>query len=122
MLSQGQSILGYFVLHGHSKKKCVFLYGPYYPLHSAQYINVRVFAELLAENTKMFRYEACSFREEKDKMNAARLVIAREFHRVNSFTIEASFYGFIDEDRKSIEFSTQLYETMGKHSANSLLD
>jgi len=26
-------IIGYFDLHAHYKKKCVFLYGPYYPLH-----------------------------------------------------------------------------------------
>eukprot|EP00826_Nyctotherus_ovalis_P044297 TRINITY_DN4774_c0_g6_i1.p1 TRINITY_DN4774_c0_g6~~TRINITY_DN4774_c0_g6_i1.p1 ORF type:complete len:442 (-),score=58.16 TRINITY_DN4774_c0_g6_i1:249-1574(-) len=109
-------------MHAHSKKKCVFIYGPYYPLHSSKYLKVRVFAKLLAENMEMFRYRACKFREEKDKLSAARLVIAREFNIVNSFTIEASFHGFIDEERKTIELSTELYEMAGKHIAETLLD
>jgi Zn-finger protein len=120
--SEGRSILAYFDMHAHSKKKCVFVYGPHYPLHSSKYLKVRVFARLLAENMEMFRYKACKFREEKEKLSAARLVIAREFNIVNSFTIEASFHGFIDKERKIIEFTTELYELAGKQIALTLLD
>eukprot|EP01022_Parablepharisma_sp_SALTPOND_P012542 TRINITY_DN1617_c0_g1_i1.p1 TRINITY_DN1617_c0_g1~~TRINITY_DN1617_c0_g1_i1.p1 ORF type:complete len:972 (+),score=111.72 TRINITY_DN1617_c0_g1_i1:10640-13555(+) len=120
--SQGQKILGYFDLHAHSKKKCVFIYGPYYPLHSTRYLKVRVFAKLIAANTQMFRYKACKYRQEQEKMCAARLVISREFDIMNSFTIEASFYGFINEDRKTVEFGQQFYEVMGKYIAESLSD
>ena len=119
---QNQSIINYLDFHAHSKKKCVFIYGPYYPLHSEKYIKVRVFAKLLSENMEMFRYKACKFREEKEKRNAARLVISKEFNILNSFTIEASFHAFIDDDRKSIEFSIELYQMVGKCILDSLLD
>jgi len=116
------NILGYFDFHGHSKKKCVFIYGPYYPLHSPRYLQVRVFANLLGSRTKMFRYRACKYREEVEKMTAARLVIAREFDIMNSFAIEASFYAFLNEERKSIEFSHTMYILMGQYIALTLLE
>ena len=120
--SEGRHVLAYFDMHAHSKKKSIFIYGPHYPLHSSRYLKVRVFAKLLAENMEMFRYKACKFREEKEKLSAARLVIAREFNIINSFTIEASFHGFIDEERRTIEFTTELYELAGKQISHALLD
>jgi len=120
--SAGYKILGYFDLHAHSKKKCVFIYGPYYPLHSTRYLKVRVFAKLLSSFTEMFRFKACKFRQDQDKMTAARLVISREFDIMNSFTIEASFYGFIDDERKTVEFSQAFYEMMGKYINDALFD
>eukprot|EP00826_Nyctotherus_ovalis_P039360 TRINITY_DN3783_c0_g2_i3.p1 TRINITY_DN3783_c0_g2~~TRINITY_DN3783_c0_g2_i3.p1 ORF type:complete len:826 (-),score=182.08 TRINITY_DN3783_c0_g2_i3:157-2634(-) len=120
--ASSHTVLGYFDFHGHSKKKCVFVYGPHYPLHSSRYLQVRVFAKLLGLRTRMFRYRACKFREEAEKMTAARLVIAREFDIMNSFTIEASFYAFINEERKSVEFSHNMYVRMGEYIALAILD
>ena len=75
---------------------------------------------MLSMCTKMFRYEACKYQKEKEKINAARLVIEREFGIMNSFTIEASFYAFIDKDRKSIEFTVDHYERMGRYICETL--
>ncbi len=120
--ADGREVLGYIDLHAHSKKKCVFVYGPYYPLHSARYMQVRVLAKLLAGITQMFRYNACKFRQDEDKMTAARLVISREFDIMNSLTLEASFYGYIDADRKTVEFRQDYYEAMGEHIGGALLE
>ena len=60
-------ILGFIDIHGHSRKKNVFIYGPYQPLHSDRYLRMRVLPKLLAERTEMFRYFACKFRNEKSK-------------------------------------------------------
>ena len=40
--------MAYFDIHGHSRKKSIFLYGPYYPLHSNRYVKIRVMAKLLS--------------------------------------------------------------------------
>ncbi len=117
--SQGWDIFGYVDMHGHSKKKCVFVHGPYYPLHSERYLRVRILAKLLAERTQMFRYQACKYRKEPDKLTAARFVISREFGVMNSLTLESSFYGFIDRARKTVEFCASFYESMGEHFARS---
>lgn len=117
-----REVLGYLDMHAHSKKKCVFIYGPYYPLHSLRYLKVRVFANLLGKHTEMFRFRACKYREEREKMTAARLVISREFGIMNSFTIEASFFGFLNEERKMVEFTSSSYELMGRHICETLLE
>lgn len=122
MQSSGRRIFGYIDFHAHSTKKCVFIYGPYYPLHDDRYVRVRILAKLLAERTQMFRYPACKFRTEPDKVNAARFVISREFDVMNSLTLESSFYAYLDEERKTIEFSHSFYEKMGVHFASSVLD
>ena len=117
-----KEIFGYIDLHGHSKKKCSFMYGPYYPLHMARYIRVRILAKLLSRKTQMFRYPACRFKQEPSKVNTARLVISREFDVMNSLTLESSFYGFLSEDRKIIEYCSKLYEKLGEHLGEALLE
>jgi hypothetical protein len=62
----------------------------------------------------MFRYPACKFRQETGKMNIARLVISREFDVMNSLTVESSFYGFLNEERKTVEYCIAFYESIGK--------
>jgi len=111
---QKKDIFGYIDLHGHSTKKCSFIYGPYYPLHSDKYVRVRILAKLLSDKTKMFRYPACKFRQEHAKINTARLVISREFDVMNSLTLENSFYGFLNEERKTVEYCVAFYESIGK--------
>lgn len=70
----------------------------------------------------MFRYKACRFRQEQEKMSAARLVLSREFGIMNSFTIEASLFAFIDRERRLVEFDSGLYETMGQRVGETVLE
>lgn len=109
-------------MHGHSRKKNVFIYGPYYPLHSDKHLKMRILPKLLSEETDKFRYFSCKFRIEKSKEKAARIVLWREFNIMNCFTLEASFFGYLNEERETIEFSTQHLENMGEHLANSLYE
>jgi cytosolic carboxypeptidase protein 2/3 len=48
-------------MHGHSRKKNAFIFGPQVPLHSEEYLKMRVVPKLLSEETDMFRYHSCSF-------------------------------------------------------------
>ena len=49
-------IVAFIDMHGHSRKKNVFIYGPHYPLHNSKYLKMRVLPKLLSDTTQMFRY------------------------------------------------------------------
>lgn len=90
------------------------MYGPHYPLHHEKYFKMRVLPKLLDEATQMFRFYSCKFRIEKSKLKAARVVLFKEFGVMNCFTLEASFHGYIDKDRNTVEFKTEDLGELGK--------
>jgi cytosolic carboxypeptidase protein 2/3 len=47
-LAKEKKLAFFFDVHGHSRKKSVFMYGPYYPLHSEHYLKIRLLPKLLA--------------------------------------------------------------------------
>ena len=55
-------ISSFIDIHGHSRKKSIFIYGPYFPLHNERYLKMRVLPKLLSEKTDMFRFYSCKFR------------------------------------------------------------
>lgn len=59
-----EDILAFIDMHGHSRKKNVFIYGPQEPLHSDKYLRMRIIPKLIAEETQKFRYHSCRFRLE----------------------------------------------------------
>jgi hypothetical protein len=94
-------ILSFFDIHQHSGRKSIFMYAPYYPLHSKQYLKIRLLPKLLAERSEMFRYYSCKFRVEKYKEGCARLALWRDLHIMNCFTIECSALGFLTKERET---------------------
>jgi hypothetical protein len=109
-------------LHAHSRRKNVFIYGPHYPLHSDKYFKMRVFPKLLSERSEMFRYFGCKFRNEHSKRKAARLVVWKEHKLPYSYTVEASFYGFLTPQRTTVSFNEDLLMKMGVAICDALLD
>lgn len=109
-------------MHGHSRKKNVFAYGPYYALHHERYYKMRILPKLLSEETNKFRFFSCKFRIERSKEKAARIVLWREFDIMNCFTLEASFHGYLNEERETVEFTPVMLESMGEHLVNSLYE
>ena len=110
---QPDPISGFIDIHGHSRKKSVFMYGPHFPLHNERYFKSKIFPKMLGEKTQMFRFWSCKFRIEKSKIKTARVVLFREFGIMNCFTLESSFHGFIDTDRSTKELTTEKLEEMG---------
>lgn len=108
-----EPISAFIDIHGHSRKKSIFIYGPHFPLHNERYLKMRVLPKLLSERTEMFRFYSCKFRIQKSKLKAARVVLWKEFNIMNCFTLESSFHGFIDKDRQTIELTTEMLESMG---------
>jgi len=94
-----------FDIHGHSRKKSIFIYGPEYALHSDRYFKARILPKLLDENSEMFRFHSCKFTVEPPKQRSARVVFNKEYNIMNSFTLEASMFGYIDKDRRTVELT-----------------
>jgi len=117
-----EPIAAFIDIHGHSRKKSAFMYGPSYPLHNERYFKCRVLPKLVDEKTQMFRFYSCKFRIEKSKLKAARVVLFREFGIMNCFTLEASFHGYIDKDRNTTEMTTEHFEEMGTVLGQSMFD
>jgi hypothetical protein len=117
-----EEIMAFIDMHGHSRKKNVFIYGPSVPLHSDKYYKMRIIPKLISEETAKFRYPSCRFKLEKSKMKTARIVLWREFAIENCFTFEASLHGFFDDHNVNYEFSESSFESMGYHLVNSLYE
>ena len=83
--------------HGHSIKRDVFLYGcnmkPLEPEQNKKNIMARLVPYILAKKNKLVSYKNCRFRMQKSKESTARIVVYKQFGILNSFTMEASFYG-----------------------------
>jgi len=117
-----EEIMAFIDMHGHSRKKNVFIYGPQVPLHSDKYYKMRMLPKLISEETAKFRYPSCRFKIEKTKMKTARIVLWREFNIENCFTFEASLHGFFDNHNVNYEFTESSFESMGFHLVNSLYE
>ena len=83
-------------------------------MHNERYFKSKVLPKLLDEKTQMFRFYSCKFRIEKSKFRTARVVLFKEFGIMNCFTLEASFHGFINEDRITEELTVETLEEMGQ--------
>jgi hypothetical protein len=94
-----EPITAFIDIHGHSRKKSIFIYGPHFPLHNERYLKMRVLPKLLSEKTEMFRFWGCKFRIQKSKLKAARVVLWKEFNIMNCFTLEASFHAYLTKQR-----------------------
>jgi murein tripeptide amidase MpaA len=42
-------IMAFIDMHGHSRKKNVFMYGPQFPIHDNRYLKMRVLPKLMSE-------------------------------------------------------------------------
>ena len=114
-------LTAYIDIHGHSRKKSIFIYGPEYPLQSDKYFRSRILPKLLDENCETFRFHSCKFHIEPHKTTAARVVFNKEYNIMNCFTLEASMFGYINKERRTIEFTRRDFEQMGLSLGTSFL-
>ena len=119
--NSSHKILMHLDFHSHSKKKGIFMYGPYYPLHSKKYYLIRALPKILSERTEMFRFHSCRFRYEWSKRNTARLAIARQFKIPICYTVEASLHGYLNASRETIAFNEENLKKSGQHIARGIL-
>ena len=120
--SQAEDVIAFVDMHGHSRKKNTFIYGPQFALSSEKYYRTRLIPKLLSEETSKFRFHSCQFKNEPEKRKTARIVFARDYGVQNCYTLEASFHGHFDEERCNYEFTHESFEEMGQHLVNSFYE
>jgi len=113
----------YCDLHGHSRKyhfpfkkkliilnrKNAFFYGNAPPNNIYK---PRIFPLIVSNMSKYTNFKDCQFAIQKSKENTARIALWREFPIDNIFTLEASFYGYNDQN-KIVHFTKEDYKNLG---------
>lgn len=111
----------YCDMHGHSRKKNVFMYG----CDTKRKPNpaAREFAKLFSMQQtakKYISFPDCSFKVSKDKETTARVVIANELKITWSFTLEASFCGANYGELQNMHFNTKHLREAGASLCETL--
>jgi len=105
-------------IHGHSRKKNVFMYG----CPSRIRLRERVFPRLLEKSADIFSFSDCVFGLQKAKEATARIVLFKELGILNSYTLEASFCGSDFGKYADCHFNTEHYQEIARHYCDALLD
>lgn len=110
----------YIDLHGHSRKKNVFMYGnssnnPFEATVS------RLFPYILSKLCDFFSFENSRFSMHKSKESTARIAMYRELKIPAIFTLEASFSGADMGALKDHHFTTDHLMLMGRKVLEALL-
>lgn len=113
VLNESHSVVLYCDMHGHSRKKNVFIYGCNEKTLDFDISRKNLLAKfvpvLLAGENKLFSFPDCHFRIEKDKLSTGRIVMYKEFNIIHSYTIEASFFGPKHEKQFEDKFRGDLH-------------
>ncbi|KAL0218314.1 hypothetical protein RCL1_009162 [Eukaryota sp. TZLM3-RCL] len=119
---EDREVLLFLDLHGHSRKKNIFVYGCENKNNFELRLLEKVFPRLLHQNSTAFSFTDCCFKVQKSKQNSARVVVWRELGVLNSFTMEASFCGANFGKLSGYHFNTTHLQEMGKHFCDTILD
>ncbi|RLN95798.1 hypothetical protein BBJ28_00012088 [Nothophytophthora sp. Chile5] len=111
----------YCDMHGHSRKKNVFMYG----CDTKRKPNpvARTFAKLFSMQQtakKYISFPDCSFKVSKNKETTARVVVANELKICWSFTLEASFCGANFGELQNAHFNTKHLHQVGTSLCETL--
>lgn len=90
----------YVDIHGHSRKKNIFLYGckPFDATNRTEAARLRLFPHLLGKTSSALRggfysFSDCTFSVSNAKKGTGRVVVWKEAEVLHSFTLETSFFG-----------------------------
>ncbi|KAG1705848.1 hypothetical protein DVH05_002413 [Phytophthora capsici] len=107
-VSKTRPVSLYCDLHGHSRKKNIFLYGcrPFNPGSRIEAARVRLFPHILCKTSDcarggFFSFGDCTFSVSASKKGTGRVVVWNEIEVLHSFTLEASFFGVDGAANKS---------------------
>ncbi|TMW63340.1 hypothetical protein Poli38472_002281 [Pythium oligandrum] len=106
-LRKSRVISLYCDIHGHSRKRNIFLYGclPYDETSRSEAAKLRMFPHVLCKTCNAstggyFSLADCTFSVSKSKRGTGRVVVWNEGQVLHSVTLEASFFG-VGVNRKS---------------------
>ena len=113
VLNESHKIVLFCDMHGHTRKKNVFMYGCSYKTND--YLDYRynllakVFPVLMASRNKFFSYPDSHFRIEPDTLSTARIVLSKLLEIPHSYTMEASFFGPADPKAFGNEYKGDMH-------------
>lgn len=117
-LLDDREVILFVDIHGHSRKKNVFMYGN----SESNGLREKIFPGLLCRSSDCFSFDDCCFKIQKTKDSTARVVAYRELGVVNSYTLEASFCGADFGPLGEQHFTTRHLEEMGYMVCDAILD
>ena len=97
VLNENHKIELFCDIHGHTRKKNVFMYGcsqkhSDYLIHRKNLL-AKIIPVLMSNRNKFFSFKDSHFRMEKDKESTARIVLYKLLDIPHIYTMEASFFG-----------------------------
>eukprot|EP00002_Diphylleia_rotans_P039288 TRINITY_DN9084_c0_g1_i2.p1 TRINITY_DN9084_c0_g1~~TRINITY_DN9084_c0_g1_i2.p1 ORF type:complete len:864 (-),score=127.11 TRINITY_DN9084_c0_g1_i2:132-2723(-) len=107
----------FFDLHGHSRKKYVFMYGCNNDKSEKMKHAERVIPWLLSKRTPMFSMKECDFAIQEAKSSTGRIAVWRDFSIICSYTIESTYCGSMYQ-----HFNIENLVNMGRHLAEAIYD
>jgi len=125
--SEDREVVMYCDLHGHSRKKNVFIYGCDSKYRNATQqaggrLRERIFPRMLWKNSDTFSFSDCSFKVQRSKETTGRVVVWRECDIPNSYTLEASFAGANFGAKSGLHMNISDFEAMGAALCDTMLD
>eukprot|EP00397_Hematodinium_sp_SG-2012_P007112 GEMP01007154.1.p1 GENE.GEMP01007154.1~~GEMP01007154.1.p1 ORF type:complete len:735 (+),score=139.92 GEMP01007154.1:230-2434(+) len=117
-LCEDREVVLYMDIHGHSKKKNIFMYGNLGPSS----VKEKIFPRLLSKALDYFSFPDCSFQVKKNKESTARAVVYNEFDITNSYTLEASLCGADTGHLAECHFNRTHLEQMGWRVCDGILE
>ncbi|KAK2964823.1 putative Cytosolic carboxypeptidase Nna1 [Blattamonas nauphoetae] len=113
----------YLDVHGHSRKKNIFIFGcESKDTSGLMTLQEKVFPRMLSKSSLTLSFNDCDFKVQKSKETAARVVLWRECRIMNSFTMESSFAGSSVGRYADIHYTPAIWEEQGRDFCVSLLD
>ena len=118
IFSKEREIVLYCDLHGHSRRKNIFMYGN--NLKDTPHAT-RVFPYIMSKLCDFFSFEQSRFSMSKYKESTARIAMFKELNIPNIFTMEASFCGADKGKYKDQHFTTEYLMLAGRRLLESLI-
>ena len=105
-------------LHGHSRRKNIFMYGNNFTENPAA---TRMFPYIMSKLCDYFSFESSRFSLHKSKESTARVSMWKELKIPNIFTMEASFSGADKGALKDQHFTTEHLMMAGRKLLEALI-
>lgn len=122
---ESRDIILYCDVHGHSRQKNIFMYGCQNTRNDR--LKERIFPYLFSKRSEHFSMANSNFKVQKDRETTARVVMWREFHLINSFTLECSFCGPNSAENPSnpyndCHFTISMLRDLGRQFCLTIID
>lgn len=118
---RGFEITFYLDVHGHSRRKNTFLYGPDYQLQHSEYYKCRLLPKLIERLNAAFRYYSCNFFIPEDKKSTARAIMLEQFKVPFVYTVESSIgLYYCPQTMRTLPLQTQHWHQMGSTISKGL--